>query len=107
MANARSDSQYEVLSPWADADPVVPRGLTPRLTDLAGRKIGLLHNVKRAARPMLAAVEALLKERFPGLRTEWFGMQFMSVSSDEPPENRTRFEEWIKDVDAVVLAVGD
>ena len=106
MDATRMTSQYEVLSPWADADAVVLKGLAPRLTSLEGKKIGLLHNVKRAARPMLAAVERELKDRFPTLQVDWRGMQFMSVSEDEP-EHRSEFEAWIQRNDAIVLAVGD
>ena len=33
------NSQYEVLSPWAEADPIPLRGISPRLTDLKDKKI--------------------------------------------------------------------
>ena len=56
FASAASDNQYEVLSPWAEVDPVPPRGLSPRLDTLAGKKIGLFVNTKRAAKPMAAAI---------------------------------------------------
>jgi len=36
--------QYEVLNPWADLDPVPLRGISPRVTDLAGKTIGLFRN---------------------------------------------------------------
>ena len=62
----KANGQYEVLSPWADADTVPQRGLTaPRMADLAGKKIGLLCNPKRAARPISTVVEGELRERFP------------------------------------------
>jgi len=90
---------YEVLSPWAEADPVPIRGLTaPRLNDLEGKKIGLYRNDKRAAGPILNVIEKKLKERFPGLQVSWYTSQKTDV-----PE----FEDWLKSVDAVVAAVGD
>ena len=106
MSSNKSDGQYEVLSPWAEADPIPIRGLAPRLTELAGKKIGLLCNIKRAASPILATVERKLKERFPTSEVSWFRMQSMSVSELEP-QNKAKFEEWIKGVDAVIPAVGD
>ncbi|MCR4394566.1 MAG: hypothetical protein NUV31_09385 [Dehalococcoidales bacterium] len=90
---------YEVLSPWAEADPVPVRGLTaPRLNELEGKKIGLYRNDKRAAGPILSAIEKKLKERFPNLQVSWYTSQKTDV-----PE----FDDWLKSVDAVVAAVGD
>jgi hypothetical protein len=48
-----SDGNYEVLSPWADADPVPFRGITPRLTDLAGKKMVYYATVKGPLSPFL------------------------------------------------------
>jgi len=41
------DTQFEVLSPWADVDPIPLRGISPRLSSLAGKKIGIFVNPKR------------------------------------------------------------
>jgi len=106
MSSNKLDGQYEVLSPWAEADPIPIRGIAPRLTDLAGKKIGLLCNIKRAAPPILNVVERELKKRFPTSEVSWFRMRSMSVSELEP-QNKAKFEEWIKGVDAVIPAVGD
>lgn len=106
MSSNKLDGQYEVLSPWAEADPIPIRGIAPRLTDLAGKKIGLLCNIKRAAPPILNVVERELKKRFPTSEVSWFRMQSMSVSELES-QNKAKFEEWIKGVDAVIPAVGD
>ena len=106
MSSSKSNNQYEVLSPWAEADPKPIRGIAPRLTDLEGKKIGLLCNIKRAAPPILTVAEKELKKRFPTAEVSWYRMQSMSVSELEP-QNKAKFEEWIKGVDAVVTAVGD
>jgi hypothetical protein len=91
--------QYEVLSPWAEAKPVPPKGLTaPRLDSLEGKNIGLYHNNKRAAQPILTILEKKLKARFPTTRITWYNTHQTNV-----PE----FDEWLKNVDAVVAAVGD
>ena len=96
---------YEVLSPWAEVDPVPPKGISPRLPELSGRRIGLFHNNKVAARPILDAVEAELRSRFGDLDVARVG-RTAHVSVAETPD-RTAYEEWVKKVDAVVLAVGD
>jgi hypothetical protein len=105
--SSNTNSQYEVLSPWAEADPVPMRGLkAPRLDDLAGKKIGLFANIKRASGPIQTVIERKLKERYPTLETSWFRGRAFSVSELDP-QNKDKFQEWIKGVDAVILAVGD
>jgi hypothetical protein len=106
MSLDRTSPSYEVLSPWAEADPIPFKGLAPRITDLAGKNIGLLCNNKRAAPLILNAAERILKERFPTSKISWFRARSFSVSSLEP-DNLARFGDWIRGVDAVVAAVGD
>lgn len=107
MSTDKAVCDYEVLSPWADADPVLLKGLTaPRLTDLNNKKLGLFHNIKRAGGPILAVVERRLKERYSKLEFSAYSAQSMSVAEQEP-QNRGKFEAWIKGVDAVILAVAD
>jgi hypothetical protein len=96
---------YEVLSPWADVDPVPLEGISPRLPDLMGRRIGLFHNGKVAAAPILDAVEAELRSRIDGVSFARFG-RTANLEVAETPD-RQRYEEWVREVDAVVLAVGD
>jgi hypothetical protein len=97
---------YEVLSPWAEADPVPLRGLAPRLDKLDGKKIGLLCNNKRAAPLILKAAEKHLRQKFPGAELSWFRAKSFSVSSLEK-DRAGEFDDWIKGVDAVIAAVGD
>ncbi len=98
--------QYEVLSPWAVADPIPMRGLAERVPALAGKKIGLFQDIKRAARPILTVVERKLKEKYPDIQTAWYAAQSMSASELDP-KNISKFQDWVKGVDAVVAAVGD
>jgi hypothetical protein len=106
MGNPDSNCQYEVLNPWAEVDPVILRGISPRLDKLAGKKIGLFANFKRAAKPMLAEVEKKLKTRFPDIETSIYDSRAPNVDESET-ENRTGFTDWVKGVDAVIAAVGD
>ena len=96
---------YEVMSPWAEVDPVPLRGINPRLGDLRGKRIGLFNNNKVAAAPILDAVEAELRGRFEGFAVARFGRTAYVNVADTP--DRSSYEEWVREVDAVVLAVGD
>jgi len=99
MNSNDGQGRYEVLSPWAEADPVPPKGLTaPRPDSLAGKKIGLYRNDKRAAQPILTILEKKLKERFPTSQISWY-----TTRKTDVPE----FDDWLRIVDAVVAAVGD
>ncbi|OFZ87993.1 MAG: hypothetical protein A2V78_04780 [Betaproteobacteria bacterium RBG_16_64_18] len=103
---SRGTASYAVLSPWADVDPVPLRGITPRPKDLAGKKIGLFSNGKRAAALTLTAVETRLKEQVPSVETSWY----TSTKINTPEiltEGKARFEVWVRGVDAVVLSVAD
>jgi hypothetical protein len=97
---------YEVLSPWADADLIPFRGITPRLTDLAGKKIGLLRNSKRSAEPILNVAYKKLKEKFPTIEFSWYRTNSFSASAEEK-ERLPELEDWLKSVDAVIASVGD
>lgn len=101
-----NQSSFEVLSPWSEADPIPLKGLAPRLSTLAGKKIGLLRNNKRAAEPILTVASRILKEKFPDIEFSWFRGNTFSVSEQEK-ERLPEFEDWLKSVDAVVAAVGD
>ena len=105
-AQEAPETQYEVLSPWADVDPVPVRGLSPRVDTLRGKTIGLFANFKRAAVPIQDEVARRLKERFPDCETSLFHSTLPNVTETET-ENRERFEAWAREVDAVVAAVGD
>ena len=102
----KTDSGYEVLSPWAEADPISFRGISPRLETLAGKRIGLFRNSKRVAPPVLNAVGRRLKEKFPTAELIEFG----NLKPNEliiEQDAKEKFEDWLKGVDAVVAAFGD
>ena len=99
-------NQYGVLSPWAEADPVPLKGISPRLTSLEGKKIGLFQNFKQASKQMTATIEEKLKERYPGLETSLFDSTDQNVLVTET-DNKEKFEEWAKGIDAAILLVGN
>ncbi|MBN2418433.1 MAG: hypothetical protein JXL81_03535 [Deltaproteobacteria bacterium] len=103
---AGAEPLHEVLSPWANVDPVQVRGISPRLDSLQGKKIGLFANFKRAAVPIANEVEKRLKERFPDIETVLFHSTLPNVDESETV-NKDNFASWAKGVDAVVGMVGD
>ena len=107
----QQDYTYEVLNPWADADPQSLRGLSPRVTNLDGKTLGLVFNFKLAARPILSVVEEQLKQRYPTLKTRWYesrrsGPWDEYYGREKDPVD-SKLQDWLKGVDAVVAAVGD
>ena len=111
-------SEYKVLSPWADADPVPLKGLALRLSDLNGKKIGLFHHTKPAGPYITAEVERRIKDHFPKAEFSYYRMSFIGdldeskynlsgVNLEKYNRELASFEDWIKGVDAVVGAVGD
>ena len=98
--------QYEVLSPWAEIDPISPRGISPRVTDLVGKTIGLLCDSKIAARRIQVVVEKELKARFPTAKFAWW-LPEAGVREYEIKATDKKLQNWVKGVDTVILSVGD
>ncbi len=105
-AESVSGTEYEVLSPWADVDPIPLRGISPRADTLAGKKIGIFANFKRAAVPIAREVEKRLKERFPDSQISLYHSTVPNVD-ESVEQDAAKFEAWAKEVDAVVAVVGD
>jgi hypothetical protein len=101
-----ADHQYQVLSPWAEADPLPLKGINPRIDTLAGKKIGLFANYKRAADPIIQALLTKLKTTYPDARFSLYKSAEWNVTEAET-RNRDKFKKWVDGVDAAVLAVGD
>jgi hypothetical protein len=100
-------TQYQVLNPWAEVDPMPLRGLSaPRLPDLAGKKVGLFVNSKRAAQPIAMALEKRLRAMYPDMEITFFNSLEKNVLETET-KNKDKFAAWVKSVDAVILEVGD
>jgi hypothetical protein len=101
---AKNNIAYEVLYPWAGADPVPLKGLkAPRVTELEGKTIGLFVNDKRAAPPIREVLERKIMERFPTCNTSWYNAKGPVLQGKVVPD----YEDWLKTVDVVILSVGD
>ncbi len=102
----KNDCVYEVLSPWAEADPVPYRAISARTGDLAGKTIGLFCNTKRVAEPTLQVIEDRLKKQFPTVKISWFYNTVPNETITEQPR-KGEFESWLEAVDTLVAAYGD
>ena len=98
--------QYEVLSPWAETDPKPLKGISPRLDNLSGKKIGLFANYKRAALPIAESLQKRLRSMYPDSQITIYHSNQWNVTEIET-ENRELFKKWIEGNDAVILMVGD
>jgi hypothetical protein len=100
------DTQFEVLSPWADVDPIPLRGISPRLSSLAGKKIGIFVNPKRAAMPIAESIIARLGSMYPDAQTIIYHSVGANVNEIET-NNKDKFTAWAKSLDAAIAVVGD
>jgi hypothetical protein len=104
--STKTEGFYEVLSPWAEADPVPYRAISPRISDLASKKIGIFCNTKRVAKPTLQVIEDRLKKKFPAAAFSWFFNTAPNEAIIAQPR-KDEFDNWLKGVDAVIAAYGD
>jgi hypothetical protein len=104
--NGTAGFSYEVLSPWAEADPVPGRGINVRISDLTGKKVGIYCNTKRVAPPALKVIEERLKKQFQAASISWFYMMVPNEPIMEQPR-KAEFEKWLEGVDTVIAAYGD
>jgi hypothetical protein len=100
------DVQFEALSPWAEVDPIPLHGLSPRISTLEGKKIGLFVNPKRAAMPIAESIQKKLKTMYPNIQTIVFHSTEPNVNEIET-KNKEKFTEWVKGIDAAIAVVGD
>ena len=92
----------ELLNPMSVIEPPKTIRLTPRISDLAGKKIALLHNNKPGAANLYAALEELLKQKYPGITIlRGFNPGIQAQAQEE------HFQEIAKGCDAFVYAMGD
>jgi hypothetical protein len=61
---------------------------------------------KESAKQILSVLERTLRERYPDSKFTWHHNEMMGVA-DLESERKEKLENWIRSVDAVVLAVGD
>jgi hypothetical protein len=103
---ASPEIQYSVQGPWAEVDSIPLKGISRRIDGLAGKKLGIFVNYKRAAQPISLALEKRLKAKFPSSEISFFQSPEWNVSEIET-KDKDKFTAWAKGVNAIILLVGD
>jgi len=99
---------YDVLSPWSETDPLPLQGISPRLADLRGKRVGLFVNNKLAAPAIQDAVEAELQARYGNDVTTTRFRRADRGDAGSNQDDGPRYVRWLEEeVDAVIVAVGD
>jgi len=106
--------EYEVLNPRGEADPIRQIALNPRVPDLNKATIGLFSSFKGHWPLILDEIARQVQARYPG--AEFTRFQYTkdlnaynqgAAEVAKDAEVRPQFEEWIKDVDTVIVGNGD
>ena len=100
---AAAQTTLEVLNPMGVIDPPKTYGLSPRVADLAGKRIALMHNNKPGASNLLDTLETLLKARYPGASFSR-GYQTQPV---QPPKDPDMYKKAAAASDVFIFAMGD
>jgi hypothetical protein len=89
----------EVLNPRAAIKPLPTLAPTPRVTDLAGKKIGIYWNYKPGGNNFWNVIEELLKEKIPTATILRYEGPFI------PGDDLAA--KMVKECDTIVYGVGD
>ncbi len=100
---AAAQTTLEVLNPMGSIEPPKTYGLSPRVADLAGKRIALMHNNKPGASNLLDALETLLKAKYPGASFSR-GFQTQPV---KPPKDPDMYKKAAAASDVFIFAMGD
>ncbi len=93
----------EVLNPMGAIEPPATLGISPRLTDLAGKKIALMHNNKPGASNLLNALQKQLSKRYP---TATF-IRGYETEPVMPPKDPDMYKKAAAACDTFIFAMGD
>ena len=94
--------ELKVLNPRGEIEPKKIFAPAPRVTELDGKKIALIHNMKSGASTFLDAVEELLKDKYPS--AQFLKGYTTTINLAKEPEF---YDEVAKACDAFVFGSGD
>jgi len=93
----------KVMNPMGVIEPPKTYGLAPRVADLNGKKIALMHNNKPGASNLLDALQELLKKKYPNASFPR-GYQTQPV---QPPKDPEMYKKAAAESAAFIFAMGD
>ncbi len=88
-----------VLNPRGAIEAKPTSGLNPRVSDLAGKTVGLYWNSKPGMDNFYTAFEELLKKKYPTVKTTLLRGAFLIRDEDA--------QAWLPQIDTFVYGVGD
>ena len=91
--------KLEALNPRGVVEAKSTLSPAPRLTDLAGKRVGLYHNGKPGLDNFFTVFEELLKNKYPTATTNLIRGAFEITDKDA--------EDWAPQIDTFVYGVGD
>ena len=100
---AQQEVTLELLNPKGVIEPQATLGLAPRVADLAGKRIALMHNSKQGASNLLDALEGLLKKKYP---TVTIARQYQT-GPVQPPRDPEMYKKAAAECQAFIFAMGD
>jgi len=93
----------ELMNPMGMIEPPKTLGISPRVPDLAGKRIALMHNNKPGATNMLDALQKLLSKRYP---TAQF-VRGYETDPVMPPKDPDLYKKAAAACDTFIFAMGD
>lgn len=99
--------QYKVYSPWAEVDAEPICGLMPRLDTLDGKTIGLYAHFKGQVVSLCDTLAEIFAEKYPRTKTKRIQYKVDATEMGNDPVFSQQMDEWMSDVDGVVVAYGD
>jgi len=94
--------ELKVVNPRGEIEPPPIFAPAPRLDDLAGKKIALVHNMKSGADTFLDAVEELLQKKYPDI--EFIKGYTTAINLAKEPEF---YDEVAQKADGFIFGSGD
>jgi hypothetical protein len=91
--------ELELLNPCGEIEPANTYALTPRIGDLAGKRVGLYWNGKPGIDNFFTVIEENLKKRFPDVNTTLLRGAMEITDKD--------VQTWAPQIDTFIYAVGD
>jgi hypothetical protein len=91
--------ELELLNPRGEIEPAKTFALAPRVSDLAGKRIGFYWNGKPGIDNFFSVLEENLKKMFPDVTTTLFRGPMEITDKD--------IQGWASQIDTFVYAVGD
>ena len=94
--------KYTVYSPWGKSEYLSKKTISPRVTDLKGKTIGMYASFKEYHPYFMQELERQLSKELPDTKFSHYTYITDQTDIHTDPEHYPEFLEWIKGVDTVI-----